>query len=74
MDKAKDKIPKQFRIDDTCFTSFSPIRGNLYTRHAKNLNRVHRKSKDLLSVIISLVTNVNCGKNCFMMEIILMTL
>ena len=53
MDKAKEKIPKQCRIDDTCFTSLATIGGNLYTRHANNLNRVHTYSQDLMSVIIS---------------------
>ena len=35
------------------------IGGNLYTRHAKNINPVHKHSKDLLSVIKILVTDVN---------------
>ena len=33
MDEAKEKIPKQYRIRDTCFTSFANIGGNLFTRH-----------------------------------------
>ena len=41
------------------------IRGNLYTRHAKNINRVHKYSKDLLSVIIILVIYVNGGETVF---------
>ena len=41
MDKAKEKIPKQCRIGDTCFTSLATIGGNLYTIHVKNLNHVH---------------------------------
>ena len=48
MDKAKEMIPKECRIGDTCFTSFATIGGDLYTRHAKNINHVHRQSKDLL--------------------------
>ena len=56
MDKAKEKIPKQCRIGDTCFTSLETIGGNLYTRHANNLNHVHKDSQDLLSVIIILGT------------------
>ena len=65
MKKAKEKIPKQYRIDDTCFTSLATIAGNLYTRHAKNLNHVHKYSKDLLSVIIILGTDVSCDETVF---------
>ena len=62
MDKAKEMIPNQFGIGDTCFTSFSTIGGNLYTRHANNLNHVHKYSQDILSVIIILGTDVNGGE------------
>ena len=43
MDKAKQKIPKQCRIGDTCFTSLATIGGNLFTIHPKNLNNIHTK-------------------------------
>ena len=65
MDKAKEIIPKEFRIGDTCFTSLANIGGNLYTRHVKNNNNVHKDSKYLLSVIIILVTDVNDGETVF---------
>ena len=65
MDKAKQKIPKECRIGDTCFTSFATIGGNLYTRHVKNLNRLHRDSKYFLSVIIILGIDVNGGGTIF---------
>ena len=68
MDKSKNMIPKEWRIGDTCFTSFATIGGNLYTRHARNINRVHKDSKDLMSVIIILGTYVNVGETVFMME------
>ena len=32
MDKAKEKIRKEYRIVDTCFTSFATTGGNLFTR------------------------------------------
>ena len=48
MDKAKEKIPKECRIGDTCFTSSTTIGVNLYTRHTNNINPVHRYNKDLL--------------------------
>ena len=66
MDKAKYMIPKECRIGDTRFTSLATIGGNLYTRHAKNLNNVHKGSKYLLSVIIILGTCVNGGGTVFL--------
>ena len=68
MEEAKLMIPKEYRIGDTCFTSLETIGGNLYTRHVKNLNHVHKDSKDskyLMSVIIILVTDVNGGEIVF---------
>ena len=41
------------------------IGGNLYTRHPKNLNHVHKDSKDLMSVIIILGTDVHGGETDF---------
>ena len=38
---------------------------NLYTRHVKNRNYVHKDSKDLLSVIIILGTDDNGGETIF---------
>ena len=61
MDKAKEMIPNECRIGDTCFTSLETIGGNLYARHPNNLNHVHKDSKDLLSVIIILGTDVRGG-------------
>ena len=65
MDKAKEKIHKQFLIGDTCFMSSATIGGNLYTIHQKNLDYVQKYSNDLISVIIILGTYVNCGENKF---------
>ena len=50
MDTEKEKIPKQFGISDTCFTSLETIGGNLFTRHPRKLNNAHKDSNDLLSV------------------------
>ena len=47
MEEAKLMIPKEYRIGDTCFISLATIRGNLYTRYVKNLNNLHKGSKDL---------------------------
>ena len=65
MNQAKEIIPVECRIGDTCFTSLATIGGNLYTRHPKNLNHVHKDSKAPLSVIIILVTDVNGGETVF---------
>ena len=65
MEKAKDIIPNECRIGGTCFTSLATIGGNLYTRHAKNLNHVHKDSKDIMSVIIRLETDVHGGETVF---------
>ena len=39
--------------------------GNLHTRCAKNLNHVHKDSKDLMSVIIILGTDIHGGETVF---------
>ena len=65
MKEAKQMIPKECRIGDTCFTKLATIEGNLYTRHGKNLNRVHKDSKYILPVIIILGTDVNGGETVF---------
>ena len=62
---AEEKIPKQFWFGDTFFTSLATIGGNLFTRHPKNINRVHKDSNYLLSLIIVLGTDVHGGKTVF---------
>ena len=65
MDKSKEKITKQFIIDDTCFMSLATVGGNLFRRHLKNPNRVHKDRNNLLSVIIILGTDVNGYETVF---------
>ena len=65
MNEAKMMIPEECRIGDTYFTSLATIGGNLYKRHANNLNHVQKDSKGILSVIIILGTDVNGGKTVF---------
>ena len=48
MNQVKKVIPVECRIGDTCFTSLATIGENLYTRHVKNLNHLHKDSKYLL--------------------------
>ena len=65
LDYAKENIPKKIRIGDTYFTSLATIGGNLYTRHPKKTNHVHKGINDILSVIIILGTDVCGGKKKF---------
>ena len=65
LDKAKKKIPKQYRIGDRCFMSLAKIGGNVLARHLKKRNHVQKDSNDFLSVIIILVTNVHGGETFF---------
>ena len=69
MEKTKDKIPKEFRIGDTCFMSLATIGGNLFKRHSNNLNHVHINSNNLMSVITILGTNVHGGETFFYDEV-----
>ena len=65
MEEEKLMIPKEYRIGDIRFTSLATVGGNLYTRHVKNLNHVHKDSKYILLVIIILEIDVNGGEKVF---------
>ena len=62
LDTAKQKIPKQCRIGDTCFKALETIGGNVYKRHQKSSYNVDKQFNDLLLVIIILVTDVHGGE------------
>ena len=47
------------------FTSMDVIGGKLYSNHPKNLNHVHKDTKDLVSVIIKLGKNISGGDTVF---------
>ena len=68
VETAKYKIPKKCRIGDTCFTSLVTIGRNLFTRHPKDINHVHKYSNDLLSLIIILGIDVYGGETVFLMN------
>ena len=70
MDTPKENILKECRIGDTYFMPFATIGGNLFTRHSKNINHLHRYSNNILSMIIILGTESNGGETDFMMDII----
>ena len=55
------KKKSQRRIGGMCFTSIDIIGGNIYSINTKNMNHVHKYSKDLMSVIIILGTNISGG-------------
>ena len=69
MDKEKENIRRKCRIGDTCFTSLATIGDDLFTRHPKNLNHLHRDSNDIMSVMIILGTYVHGGETVSIMEI-----
>ena len=48
MNNTKYNIPKQCRISDIFFASFSTIVGNLFTRYTNNLKYIHKDSNDIL--------------------------
>ena len=68
MQTGKRNIPKECRIGYTCFMSVVAIGGFFFNRHPKNMNHVHRDCKYLMSVIITLVTNVSGGETLLLME------
>ena len=41
------------------------IGGKLYSNHPKNLNRVHKDTKDMVSVIITVGKNISGGDTVF---------
>ena len=59
--KANDILPLTCRIGKTVFTSMAAIGGKLYHNHPKNLNHMHKDTKDLVSVIITLGKNIIGG-------------
>ena len=65
MYEAKEKIPKECRIGETCFISVVIIGGDLLSTHPINLNHLHRNTKDILSLIFTLGTDVGNAKTVF---------
>ena len=61
----KEKIPSKFIIGGTCFTSIAVMEDKLFSNHPKNMNRAHKDTKYLLSVIITLLNNVSAGDTVF---------
>ena len=71
--KAKEKY-KQCRIVNTCFIFVAVIGGRLFRNSPKNHKYVHKGKKDLLSVIITLGTNVSGRDKVFIDGVIMYNL
>ena len=54
LEKEKEILPSTCRIGETFFTSMAIIGGKLYRNHPKNMNHVHKDTKYLVSIIITL--------------------
>ena len=63
--RAKEKIPSKCIIGETCFTSMAVIGGRLFGDNPKNMNHVHKDTKYLLFVIITLRTDIRGGYTVF---------
>ena len=58
-DNSKRKIPSKCRIGEACFTYIAIIGGKLFITYPKNMNHVHKYTKYLFSVTISMGTNMS---------------
>ena len=58
-------LPSTCIIGENIFTSIAVIGGKLYISHPKNLNHLHKYSKDMIYVIITLGGNISEGYNVF---------
>ena len=65
MEKAKEILPSTCRIGETIFTSMAVIGGKLCSNHPKNLTRVHKDSKYMVSVIITVGKYISGGYTVF---------
>ena len=64
-EKAKEILPSTYRIGETIFTYMAFIGGKLYSNHPKNMNHVHKDTKDLISVIIKVGKDISGGDTVF---------
>ena len=65
LEKGKEMLPSTCRIGGNLFTSMAVIGGKLYSYNHKNLNHVHKDSKYLVSVIITLGKYISGGETVF---------
>ena len=62
---AKEKILSQCRIREICLTPMRVIGGKCYSNNPKNMNNINKEINDLVSVIITMVTNISGGNTVF---------
>ena len=65
IENSKEILTSTCRIRETIFTSMAVIGGRLFINRHKNLNHVHKDSKDLVYVIITLGWNIIEGGTVF---------
>ena len=65
LEKEKEILLSKCRIGENIFTSMAVIGGKLYSNHPKNLNRVHKDTKDMVSVIITVGKYISGGNTMF---------
>ena len=63
--KAEEKIPSKCRIWEKCGTSIAAIGGKFSSNNPKNMSHVHKDTNDLVSVIMTLGTNISGGDTVF---------
>ena len=61
MEKAKEILQSTCRIGGNIFSFKALIGGKHYSNHSKNLNRVHKDTKYLVSVIITVGKYISGG-------------
>ena len=65
LEKTKEILPSTCTIGGTVFTHKAVIGGKLYSNKPKNINHVHKDSKDMVSVIITVGKNIIGGDTVF---------
>ena len=65
MEKAKEILLSTCRIGETSFISMAVIGGKLYINHPKHLNNVHKDSKHMVYVIITVGKDVSVEYTLF---------
>ena len=65
LEKVKETLSSTCRIGETFLFPIAVIGGRLYSNHYKNLKHIHKHSKYLVSVIITVVENISVGDTVF---------
>ena len=65
LEKAKEILPSTYRLGETIFTSMAVIGNKLYSNHPKNLNHLHKDTKGMVYVIITVGKDISEGDTMF---------